>query len=324
MNEPMKNTRCQWGCWGLAALIGLVIFIVCLSMMDMQWPGSLFIAALSFILAGLIFTWAFCGKSETGSYDSGAFGSGASGPSGAGSSSSGSSVAASSASTDAVATGASSSASAGAAAAATAASTAETAQAASEAEVKPSASLAGQDELADRKGEWKYDANASESGDASEAAASKPEPKKTAAKKAAPKKAAAKKADEKPAAKAKTSSAGSADAAATPDYDNDGVFEGKDEGKRPEALTAARAGGADDLKKIKGIGPKLEKLCNELGFYHFDQIAGWSADEVAWVNANLAGFKGRVSRDNWVEQAKLLASGAETEFSKRVDKGGVY
>lgn len=324
MNEPMKNTRCQWGCWGLAALIGLVIFIVCLSMMDMQWPGSLFIAALSFILAGLIFTWAFCGKSEIGSYDSGAFGSGASGQTGAGSSNSGSSVAASSASSDAVATGASSSASAGAAAAATTASTAETAQAASEAEVKPSASLAGQDELADRKGEWKYDANASESGDASEAAASKPEPKKTAAKKAAPKKAAAKKADEKPAAKAKTSSAGSADAAATPDYDNDGVFEGKDEGKRPEALTAARAGGADDLKKIKGIGPKLEKLCNELGFYHFDQIAGWSADEVAWVNANLAGFKGRVSRDNWVEQAKLLASGAETEFSKRVDKGGVY
>ncbi len=102
------------------------------------------------------------------------------------------------------------------------------------------------------------------------------------------------------------------------------MFEGKDEGKRPEALTAARAGGADDLKKIKGIGPKLEQLCNELGFYHFDQIAGWSADEVAWVNANLAGFKGRVSRDNWVEQAKLLASGAETEFSKRVDKGGVY
>ena len=326
MNEPMKNTRCQWGCWGLAALIGLVIFIVCLSMMDMQWPGSLFIAALSFILAGLIFTWAFCGKSETGSYDSGAFGSGASGQTGAGSSNSGSSVAASSASSDAVATGASSGASAGAAAAAAsaAASTAETAQAASEAEVKPSASLAGQDELADRKGEWKYDANASESGDASEAAASKPEPKKTAAKKAAPKKAAAKKADAKPAAKAKTSSAGSADAAATPDYDNDGVFEGKDEGKRPEALTAARAGGADDLKKIKGIGPKLEKLCNELGFYHFDQIAGWSADEVAWVNANLAGFKGRVSRDNWVEQAKLLASGAETEFSKRVDKGGVY
>ena len=87
---------------------------------------------------------------------------------------------------------------------------------------------------------------------------------------------------------------------------------------RPEALSGARDGGADDLKMIKGVGPKLEIMLNELGFYHFDQIAGWSAAEVAWVNDNLAGFKGRVSRDNWVEQARNLASGQETEFSKRV------
>jgi predicted flap endonuclease-1-like 5' DNA nuclease len=96
------------------------------------------------------------------------------------------------------------------------------------------------------------------------------------------------------------------------------------EGTRPEALDAPRDGGADDLKKIKGVGPKLEKLCNSLGFYHFDQIANWTADEVAWVDQNLEGFKGRVSRDNWVEQARLLASGGETEFSKKVDKGDVY
>ena len=93
---------------------------------------------------------------------------------------------------------------------------------------------------------------------------------------------------------------------------------------RPEALSAARDGGADDLKMIKGVGPKLEIMLNELGFYHFDQIAGWSAAEVAWVNDNLTGFKGRVSRDNWVEQARKLASGQETEFSKRVSDGDVY
>ena len=93
---------------------------------------------------------------------------------------------------------------------------------------------------------------------------------------------------------------------------------------RPEALSGARDGGADDLKMIKGVGPKLEIMLNELGFYHFDQIAGWSAAEVAWVNDNLAGFKGRVSRDNWVEQARKLASGQETEFSKRVSDGDVY
>jgi predicted flap endonuclease-1-like 5' DNA nuclease len=96
------------------------------------------------------------------------------------------------------------------------------------------------------------------------------------------------------------------------------------EGTRPAALDAPRDGGADDLKKIKGVGPKLEKLCNSLGFYHFDQIANWTADEVAWVDQNLEGFKGRVSRDNWVEQARLLAAGGETEFSKKVDKGDVY
>jgi len=87
---------------------------------------------------------------------------------------------------------------------------------------------------------------------------------------------------------------------------------------RPSALAAPRDGAADDLKQIKGIGPKLEELCHSLGFYHFDQIAGWSDAEVDWVDENLEGFKGRVSRDAWVEQARLLAAGGETEFSKKV------
>ena len=95
-------------------------------------------------------------------------------------------------------------------------------------------------------------------------------------------------------------------------------------GTKPETLTAARDGQGDDLKRIKGIGPKLAALCNRLGFYHFDQIAAWTAEEVAWVDQNLEGFKGRVSRDNWVEQSKTLASGGETEFSARVKKGDVY
>ena len=95
-------------------------------------------------------------------------------------------------------------------------------------------------------------------------------------------------------------------------------------GTKPQGLTAARGGKADDLKQIKGIGPKLEKLCNSLGFYHFDQIATWTPAEIAWVDENLEGFKGRVTRDTWVAQAKLLAAGGETEFSKRVGKGNVY
>ena len=75
---------------------------------------------------------------------------------------------------------------------------------------------------------------------------------------------------------------------------------------KPKTMRAARAGGADDLKKISGVGPKLEGVLNELGFWHFDQIAAWSEDDVAWVDSRLK-FKGRISRDNWMAQATELA-----------------
>ncbi|SLN42700.1 NADH-quinone oxidoreductase chain 2 [Roseivivax jejudonensis] len=84
--------------------------------------------------------------------------------------------------------------------------------------------------------------------------------------------------------------------------------EAAEPGTKPAMRDEPREGGADDLKEIKGIGPKLEKLCNRLGIYHFDQIAAWTDDEVAWVDANLEGFRGRVTRDDWVSQAKALAS----------------
>lgn len=96
------------------------------------------------------------------------------------------------------------------------------------------------------------------------------------------------------------------------------------EGKQPEGLAQARDGKPDDLKQIKGVGPKLEQLLNSMGYFHFDQIAAWTSEEVAWVDQNLKGFKGRVSRDGWVEQAKTLAAGGQTEFSKRVEDGDVY
>lgn len=92
----------------------------------------------------------------------------------------------------------------------------------------------------------------------------------------------------------------------------------------PQQLSAPRDGTADDLKMIKGVGPKLEELLHKMGFFHFDQIASWTDREVAWVDENLEGFKGRVSRDNWVEQAKKLAAGESTEFSERAKKGDVY
>jgi predicted flap endonuclease-1-like 5' DNA nuclease len=95
-------------------------------------------------------------------------------------------------------------------------------------------------------------------------------------------------------------------------------------GTKPATLDAPKGGTPDDLKKIKGVGPKMEAMLHGMGFYHYDQIANWTAAEVAWVDENLEGFKGRVSRDGWVAQAKVLAAGGETEFSKRVDGGDVY
>ncbi|MCT8161170.1 NADH-quinone oxidoreductase subunit NuoE [Pseudoruegeria sp. SHC-113] len=76
---------------------------------------------------------------------------------------------------------------------------------------------------------------------------------------------------------------------------------------QPELLTSAGAGGADDLKRLKGVGPKLEALLNDMGIYHFEQIAKWGKGEVAWVDARLK-FKGRIERDGWIDQAKAFAT----------------
>ncbi len=81
--------------------------------------------------------------------------------------------------------------------------------------------------------------------------------------------------------------------------------------KKPQMLKAARGGRADDLKLIKGVGPKLEALLHRLGFFHFDQVAAWTAAELAWVDENLENFKGRASREDWVGQSKDLMKGTK-------------
>lgn len=79
---------------------------------------------------------------------------------------------------------------------------------------------------------------------------------------------------------------------------------------KPAAMSKPRANGADDLKQIKGIGPKIEAALNELGVYHFDQIAAWSRTNIDWVDKQLS-FKGRIGREHWVEQAAALVSVAK-------------
>lgn len=72
-------------------------------------------------------------------------------------------------------------------------------------------------------------------------------------------------------------------------------------------------GKADDLKMIAGVGPKLEKTLNGLGFWHFSQIAKWTKGDVAIVDDELS-FKGRIERDDWIKQGKALAKGGRDEY----------
>ena len=78
---------------------------------------------------------------------------------------------------------------------------------------------------------------------------------------------------------------------------------------KPELLKRPRSGIGDDLKLIWGVGPKLEKMLNDMGVWHFDQIASWTKAELKWIDERLEGFKGRAERDEWVMQAKKLAGG---------------
>lgn len=295
MTQPGNGTSCTVACWALAAGAGLVTFLLLFALGDFDLFPSLFLGGVMFALLGLLLAWLCCTplpKPGEGKITSDA-------PERA----------------PKIATAATA---AGAAVAAGAAASAATASSDGDAAAKKAAAdKAAADKAA-------ADKAAADKAAADKAAADKAAADKAAADKAAADKAAADKkaADAKKAADKKSAEA--AAAASTPDYDGDGVMEGENEGTRPEALDGPRGGKADNLKEIKGIGPKMEKLCNSLGFYHFDQIASWNADEVAWVNANLEGFKGRVTRDEWVSQAKILAAGGETEFSKKVEDGKVY
>ncbi|CAG1007492.1 MAG: NADH-ubiquinone dehydrogenase [Rhizobiaceae bacterium] len=78
--------------------------------------------------------------------------------------------------------------------------------------------------------------------------------------------------------------------------------------RRPRAIAKPKS--VDDLKKIGGIGPKLEKVLNGLGVWTYAQIAAWSREEIAWVDDYLA-FKGRIERDGWLDQAARLAAGEQ-------------
>ncbi len=229
-NNTSGSLVCAITCWGIALLGGVLGAVLLMVLASWSFMQGAFIGVILFFVAGAVLSWLLCKPLP----------------------------AAGSVTIDAKKPGEHPAKPAAKPAAAPAPAAPKAAAApAADVEVK-STQLPGQQELAERKGEWKYE------GDAAPAAAA-------------------------PAA---------TDEAA------------------PATLSAAREGGADDLKLLKGVGPKLESTLNELGFYHFDQVAAWTEAEVAWVDTRLK-FKGRIERDGWIEQAKILAAGGETEFSKK-------
>lgn len=81
-----------------------------------------------------------------------------------------------------------------------------------------------------------------------------------------------------------------------------------------------RAGdAADDLLRIKGVGPKILEWLTAHGVTRFDQIAAWDAAAVADHTHRMGRMGSRIEADDWVGQARLLAAGGETEHSRRVD-----
>ena len=90
----------------------------------------------------------------------------------------------------------------------------------------------------------------------------------------------------------------------------------------PSPFLPAPEGEADDLSRIKGIGPKLSALLAELGVFHFTQIAGWTPEQLAIVNERLGNFAGRPERDQWQSQARLLASGDVKGYERAHGKIG--
>ncbi|MGR3366582.1 MAG: hypothetical protein ACU0CC_16895 [Sagittula sp.] len=352
------NGNCTMMSWGIAAALGVFAFLLLVG--SYGFGTALFLGIVTLVLLGLLFQWLFCAplpeKGETGVTAGQAGGNGTSATSSGATAASAGVAAASSASASAKSAPAAESApepkaqpepstetASSASAEPAAEETPEKASGADEpvaesaapattasaepapksapkdkgkeasgdeggSRVKPSTQLAGEADLAGRKGSWTYKKSAD--------------------------------ADDTTLAGSTDGAAGSVDSAGSggdgaevmtaPDGaeadapGSDGKGGDSGEGSKPALLDAPEGGKPDDLKQIKGIGPKLEKVCHSIGVYHFHQIASWTDEEVAWADANLVGFRGRVSRDNWVSQAKVLADGGETEFSTRVEKGGVY
>ncbi len=291
MSENKNSAECKVVCWAAAAFVGFVSMILLYLMADFGILQAIFTGGLIGVVLGLILSLFIC-RGQTAAADLASDEKPAQRYAKQAAAETeqreGSTVerAGSSGSTDAAP--AASTAPATSAAAATG--TAAPLMASDVSQSKPAENAADEDK-------------AETSGTA--ATAQKPEAKKTAAKKTTSDDANAK----KEVAKKAAATSGATKAKRAP-VAADG---------QPELYTTPPADGGDDLKLISGVGPKLEQTLNDLGIYRFEQVAGWRKKEIAWVDDRLR-FKGRIERDDWMSQAKILAKGGETEFSKRKKK----
>jgi predicted flap endonuclease-1-like 5' DNA nuclease len=322
MSDNSDGWTCTATCWGIAALAGILAAAVLMVLGGWSFLQATFIGIVFFVIGGAIMQLVLCrslpapkeaavpvaGSAAQASAQPAAVAPTAAKTAVAGAAVAASVATAASAKTAKAPTAAKAKPKANGAASKTPAGIAATGATTSKAKTTKAASAKATATKAPAKAAAK--AGKAPTAKAAPKAAAKTATKAATTTKAVPKAAAAKAAKPKAAAKTATASK----AAARKPVAADG---------QPEVLKKARASGADDLKQIKGVGPGLEKTLNELGFYHFDQVAGWRKKEVEWVDSRLK-FKGRIERDEWIKQCKVLAKGGTTEFSKKVKKGGVY
>jgi predicted flap endonuclease-1-like 5' DNA nuclease len=99
-----------------------------------------------------------------------------------------------------------------------------------------------------------------------------------------------------------------APAPARPDRDADPINPFRRADDQSNLLTEPAYGAPDDLERIGGVGPMLRALLHEIGVFYFWQVAEWTATEIDWVESKLMHFRGRIRRDDWVSQARVLAA----------------
>ena len=113
-----------------------------------------------------------------------------------------------------------------------------------------------------------------------------------------------------------------ADAEAGPLIAPTGTSTGTSTGTAPAPAPIPAPGTGDDLTCIKGLGPKLSALLGEFGIASFSQIAAWTPEEIERIDAHLGRFSGRIVRDQWVEQARLLAAGDQSSYVAQFGRNG--